>query len=152
EIERAVALEEVEDMGDVPVRDRRREARLVEEHRAHALVRLEVREDRLDGHGFLESARAAQAPRPDRSHAPGRDRMNQLVALDSISRLEHAREHARGRDDPDACSGLVRGTHGRTPHSKTHATAGDVSADHQPAGRGPEMGRLATTPPMLTWI
>ena len=54
EVQDVVLLAEVEDLRDVDVLDPRRDARLVEEHRAGTVRRGELREDRLDGDELLE--------------------------------------------------------------------------------------------------
>jgi hypothetical protein len=88
----ALPLAELEHLADVGVRDPRRDARLVEEHRDEQRIAREVREDPLDAHELLEAAVAVEARQKDLGHAAGRELRDKRV-LPEASRLGGGRRH-----------------------------------------------------------
>ena len=84
EVVAAVAGADLEDGDDVRMVDRRREARLVEEHLDELLLAREVRVQALDGDEALEAADAEDAAQENGGHAAGRELGDELVAVEPL--------------------------------------------------------------------
>ena len=76
-------LADLEHLRDVLVVERRREARLVEEHLHRGLIVRPLRRDQLEHHVALEAADAGRAADVDPRHAAGGERHQDLVLAET---------------------------------------------------------------------
>ena len=108
--ERVVADADVEDLHAVRVRELRREARLVEEHRDELLLRREVRQDALDGDLLAEALQALALGAEHLRHAARFELLDDAVALLAVGHgLGRAGGRSRGASRPSKVpSGTTR--------------------------------------------
>ena len=86
-------LADVDDARDVAVLDARGNARFVDEHLLEARILRVLGQDHLHDDEALESLSAAETGEPHRGHAAVRQRAQQLVPVETVTRLELSRIH-----------------------------------------------------------
>ncbi len=128
DVEQPVLLAEVDDLRDVRVNDARSDARLVEEHAPKLGMARVLREDELDGEQLLEAVHTLKARSPHRSHAPLRDRVEELVTMHPVA----GTQRRDGRCGTHGCRSYLRGSRS---HVERRPSPGRTSPGSKSGGR-----------------